>query len=336
MKRPSIRLARAAMPIALALAACCTLILIFGRDPAAALQSLFLGSFTSTYYFGSMLNTAAFFMLAGTGSAVSIKSGNMNLGGEGQVYLGGFIACLALNALQLPAALSLLIALLLSLLSGAAMAAISAFLKEQRGARPLLTSFLVSAAAIPIIDGFITSSEAAKTTNLLALPYIAETLRLPQILPPSPLSPSFFIALALCPLAWRAMYKSRQGFRMQVWGTAPLFARFAGYSSAANSYASLAISGALHAMTGFFAITGCYYTCHKGFYANLGWNALNVALISSSNPLSVIPVSLMLAWIFTSASRVALTQGFDFDIAGIVQGIILFSVSLTYLKGGKR
>ena len=38
------------------------------------------------------------------------------------------------------------------------------------------------------------------------------------------------------------------------------------------------------------------------------------------------------AGIFTSASRVSLTQGFDFDIAGIVQGIILFSVSLTYIK----
>ena len=96
---------------------------------------------------------------------------------------------------------------------------------------------------------------------------------------------------------------------------------------------ALALSGALHATTGFFAVTGCYYTCHKGFYMNMGWNALNVALLSGSNPLSVIPVSLLLAWIFTSASRVSLTQGFDFDIAGIVQGIILFSVSLTYIRG---
>ncbi|MBQ9539449.1 MAG: ABC transporter permease, partial [Treponema sp.] len=138
------------------------------------------------------------------------------------------------------------------------------------------------------------------------------------------------------PAAWYMMFKSGYGFRMQIWGTSPLFAKFAGYKSAANSYASLAISGALHSLTGFFAVTGCYYTCHKGFYANMGWNALNVALISSSNPINIIPVSLVLAWIYTSASRVALTQGFDFDIAGIVQGIILFAVSLTYLKRVKR
>ncbi|MCR5621587.1 MAG: ABC transporter permease [Treponema sp.] len=331
--RDGMQLPRAAATILIALAACCALILIFGKTPAAALQSLFLGSFTSAYNFGSMLSTASFLMLAGTGSAISIKSGNMNLGGEGQVYLGGFTTCLALNALRLPPPLAIPAAMLLSAASGATMAGVSAFLKEKRAARPLLTSFLVSAAAIPIIDGLIMSSGSASMTNLLALPYIAETYRLPQILPPSPLSLSFFVAIAVCLVAWHVMFRSGYGARMQVWGTAPTFARFAGYNPAANSYSSLAISGALHALTGFFAVTGCYYTCHKGFYANMGWNALNVALISGSNPLTAIPVSLLLAWIFTSASRVSLTQGFDFDIAGIVQGIILFSVSLTYIKG---
>ncbi len=328
-----LQLIRTAATISLALAACCLLIILFGKTPVVALQSLFFGSFTSTYYFGSMLNTACFFMLAGTGAAISIKSGNMNLGGEGQVYLGGFISCLILNSLKLPAVLTFMLALFVSVLSGGAMACISAFLKERRGAQPLLTSFLLSAAVIPIIDEFISSNEAASSTNMLALPYIDERLRLPQLLPPSPLAPSFFIALLICPLAYHIMFKSRYGSKMQIWGTAPLFARFAGYSSQTNSYVSLALSGALHALTGFFAVCGCYYTCHKGFYMNMGWNALNVALLSGSNPLSIIPVSFLLAWIFSSASRVALTQGFDFDIAGIVQGIILFSVALTYLKG---
>lgn len=333
MKRQAgMQMTRAAATLLLALTACCALIVIFGKTPLAALQSLFLGSFTSAYNFGSMLSTASFLMLAGTGSAISIKSGNMNLGGEGQVYLGGFTACLALNALRLPAALAIPIALLLSAASGAAMAGVSAFLKEKRAASPLLTSFLVSAAAIPVIDGLITSNGSASATNLLALPYIEEKYRLPQILPPSPLSLSFFAAIAVCLVAWHVMFRSSYGSRMQIWGTAPTFARFAGYSPAANSYSALAISGALHAMTGFFAVVGSYYTCHKGFYMNMGWNALNVALISGSNPLSAIPVSLLLAWIFTSASRVSLTQGFGFDIAGIVQGIILFSVSLTYIK----
>ena len=120
---------------------------------------------------------------------------------------------------------------------------------------------------------------------------------------------------------------------LRLWGTAPDFAKYCGYSTRANTYLTLAVSGALHSLTGFFAVAGTYYTCHKGFYTNMGWNALNVALISKSNPLAVIPVSLLLSWIFTSASRVSLTQGFAFDIAGIVQSVILFSIAIPFVMG---
>ena len=316
----------------LGILACILLLGIFAAEPAQALASFFSDTFSSAYYFGNMLNMAAFLMIAGSGAALSIKSGNMNLGGEGQVYLGGFTGCLVLNMVHTAPLPALLLAGLASCTAGSIMALISAALKELRGARVLLTSFLVSAASIPLIDGLITSAKSSADTNMLALPYIAEAYRLPQLLAPSPLTISFFIALLVCVLLYGAMFHTVQGRKMQVWGKAPLFARYCGYSSAANTYLSLAVSGALHALTGFFAIAGTYYTCHKGFYANMGWNALNVALISASNPLAAIPTSLVLAWLFTSASRVSLTQGFSFDIAGIVQSVILFSIAIPFRR----
>ncbi len=321
---------------ALGIAVCMLLILGFAAHPLSALRSLFTDTFTSAYYFGNMLNTAAFLMLAGCGSAISIKGGNMNLGGEGQVYAGGFAGCVLLNALSLPPPLTFSLAFLAAALIGALMAIISAFLKALRGARVLLTTFLVSAAFIPLIDGLITASKNSSQTNMLALPYIADAYRLPQMLSPSPLSWSFFLALAVCFFLWFVIFRTQAGRTLQLWGTAPDFAKYCGYSTRANTYLTLALSGALHALTGFFAVTGTYYTCHKGFYTNMGWNALNVALISKSNPLAAIPVSLLLAWIFTSASRVSLTQGFGFDIAGIVQSVILFSIAIPLVAKARK
>jgi len=317
---------------ALGILACVFLILVFGKTPAAALKSLFTQTFTSAYYFGNMLNTAAFFMLAGSGSAIAIKSGNMNLGGEGQIYAGGFVGCVLLNALPFSAPISFFIALSASAAVGALMALFSAMLKELRDARVLLTTFLVSAAAIPFIDGLITASKNSSMTNMLALPYIADEYKLPQLLPPSPLSWSLPLAAVVCLALWCLMFRTQTGRKLQLWGTAPQFATYCGYSTRANVYLTLAASGALHSLTGFFAVTGTYHTCHKGFYTNMGWNALNVALIAKSNPLAVIPVSLLLSWIFTSASRVALTQGFAFDIAGIVQSVILFSIAIPFVR----
>ena len=81
------------------LAVCIAIIFCCGKTPASALVTLFTGTFTSAYYFGSMLNTAAFLMTAGAGAAIAIKSGNMNLGGEGQIYAGGFVAAAILALL---------------------------------------------------------------------------------------------------------------------------------------------------------------------------------------------------------------------------------------------
>lgn len=315
---------------------CVLLIVVFAQNPAAALASFFTGNFTSAYYFGTMLNTATFLMTAGAGAALAIKSGNMNLGGEGQVYAGGFVTALVLGTNWAQGtgtpALAFVTALLAALVAGACLALIAAVLKETRGAEVLLTSFLASAAVLPLIDGLLLSlmKNNPESQHLIALPYIAERFRLPQLLAPSPFNASFFAACALCLLLWLFLRATTAGRHLLIWGKAPLFARTAGYSSVAASFGSLAVSGALHALTGFFAVTGTYYTCHKDFYVNMGWNALSAALIVSSHPLLLLPSSLVLAWLYTAAGRVGLTQGFAFDIAGIVQGVILFAVAIPF------
>ena len=310
----------------------CILIILFcGKHPGEALASLFTGTFASPYYFGAMLNTAAFLMTAGCGESLALKSGNMNLGGEGQVYIGGFVSGLILTSgWNANPAIVFTTALLASMASGALMALISALLKEIRGAQVLLTSFLVSAASLPIIDGLITHINGKAEQNLIALAPIPEQFRFTQILPPSPLNPSFFAAIVLCILAWLFLKKTRSGRHIQVWGTAPEFARYCGYSPAANNAGALMFSGAMHALTGLFAVCGTHYTCHKGFYTGMGWNALSASLIVSSNPLALVPASLVLSWLYTSADRVGLTQGFGFDISGIVSGCILFAIAIPF------
>jgi simple sugar transport system permease protein len=311
---------------------CIALIYFFSNNAEEALESLFLGSFNSPYYFGAFLTQAGFLLLAGTGAAFAYKSGNMNLGGEGQIYLGGFSSCMILIFVKGNPLLIFLLALAASLLSGALMAGFSAFLKEKRNALPLLTSFLLSSAVIPLIDGLIMATKSNSSTNMLSLPYIDEVYRLKHILQPSPLTISIFVSFGICFLSWLIFTKSKFGKEMAIWGISEEFARYSGFSSKKNSYLSLYISGALHGLTGFFAVTGSYYTCHKDFYLGMGWNALNVTLLASSNPLLLIPFSLFLGWLYSSADRVALTQGFGFDISAIIQGVVLFTTAIPLIS----
>lgn len=288
----------------------------------------------NVYYIGSALNLSALYMIAGTGALISIKSGDFNLGGEGQIYLGGFVSAVILAGLGnttgntgLPLALTVFLALAAALAASALLAALSAVFKLLRNADFLFTSFIASAAIIPFIDALISGPARSKTDNLLATAFIPEAARLPSILEPSPLNASFIFALALCAAAALLLFRTSWGRQLCIMGTSPEFARFAGFANRKLSLSSALFSGALHGLAGAAAISGTYFTCHQGFYAGMGWNALSAALIAGSNPLALIPASFLMGFMTTYANRYALFHNFGFDMSSLIQAVILFLIA---------
>lgn len=313
------------------------ILLVVSSHTFSAASDFLTGSFTSVFYFGAVLNTAALFMAAGLGDAVILSTGEFNLGGEGQIYAGGFATAVILSVTQnLPPAVSLFCAFAAAVAAPALMALLSALLKELKNASILLTTFLISAAVIPFIDSLIAGKFRGSYGNLLATPFIRESVRFPHILNPSPLSVISLAAPLLCILGWYLMYRTEYGKQLRITGISNEFAEYCGYSRKKILYSSLIVSGALHGITGFIAITGTYYTCHSGFYSGMGWDALSCALIAASNPAALIPSGLILSWIFTSADRVALNYNSGFDISLLIQGVMLSCISIQYAGGLKH
>lgn len=280
------------------------------------------------YYVGTALNLSALYMIAGSGAVISIKSGDFNLGGEGQIYLGGFVCAVLLAKLNLPwIGFSVLFALVAAVLCSALMAALSAVFKILRNADFLFTSFIASAAVIPFIDGLIAGPFRSTTDNLLATPFIPEQVRLPSILPPSPLNASFIFALALCAAATLLLFRTAWGRQLCTLGISPEFSHFAGFACRKLTLSSALISGALHGLCGAAAILGTYFTCHQGFYAGMGWNAFSAALIAGANPLLLISSSLLMGFITTYSNKYALYHNFGFDMSGLLQAGILFVIA---------
>jgi len=306
------------------------ILMFFAKEPGSAALDFITGTFSSPFYFGTFLNAAVLLCIAALGETVSIKSGNLNLGGEGQIYAGGFAAALVFT-LPVPSSVAFLLGFAAAALSGTLQTLLAAFIRQFKKANVLLTSFLISAAAIPVIDSLIAGKFRGKTGNLLATEFIPENLRLLPILKPSPLNISVFAVPFLCAVFHLFVQRTKTGRQLTIWGTAPEFARYCGYSEKKSLFFSLAVSGAMHGITGALAVCGTYFTCHSGFYAGMGWNALSCTLIAQSEPILIIPASLILSWLYTSANRVSLMQGLQFDISSLIQGIILFCISVNYI-----
>jgi len=285
------------------------------------------------YYFGSALNLSSLYMIAGLGAALSIKSGALNLGGEGQIYLGGFTTAILLVKLTaLPAPLALPLALISAFLISGLLALLSALLQHYRKSDFLFTSYIASAATIPFIDGLISGPFRSQSDNLLATPFIDQRFRLPSIMKPSPLNPTFFLALLLCLAFFFLIYRSSWGRKLCIYGISPRFAEFSTYNTKALSFSAALISGGMHGLCGGLAICGSYFTCHQGFYSGMGWNAFSASLIASSNPLFIIPSSLFMGFITTYSNKYALYHNFGFDMGSLIQALILLLISFPIFK----
>ncbi len=307
------------------------MIAVTSDTPLSSLASFFAKPFSSWWELGNMLNIAGLLLFAATGSAFALRAGTFNLGGEAQIYAPALITAIILSSASpltpWGAEGTFALALAAAAASGALLGFIPGILKARFRISELLTSFLLSAALIPVIDFLVSGPLRDQKKNLLATPAIDTAFRIAPFLKPSYFNVSFFIAASLSLLTALFFKYTAPGYRLRLTGTAPEFALFAGLPVQKASVAGMTVSGIFHALTGFFSITGTWYMCHNGFSSGMGWSALAIALIARQNLFALIPASLLYAWLQSASDEAVLSTRFSFDSTALVQAVIFLLIS---------
>ncbi|MDR2363065.1 MAG: ABC transporter permease [Spirochaetaceae bacterium] len=325
-------------PITLGAAVLVTVLLIVCNSPypTRTIRAFFIGPWASPWFLGNTLDHIGLLLTASLGITLAFRGGCFNLGGEGQIYLGGLAATLVLlpggagpsgNA----AAFALLcLAALAALCAGGIMGAVSGVLKRKFQANELITSFLLSAALTPLGDYLVSGPLRDPRGNLLATPRFPLNRLLLKLLPPSNLSLSFAFALVLVIGGYLFINKTAPGYRFRIAGAAPDFARYGGIRPESSWIPALTASGALSGLTGFFAVAGTYGLCHLGFPGGLGWNAIAVALIARNSPLALFPAALVYGWLKAGSDSALLASGLSFETAAFIQAVVLLLATVHF------
>lgn len=300
------------------------LIFIFSGSPLRSLYFFFAGPFRNIYSFGNMLNAAVPLILGALGVTIAMKAGSLNLGGEGQIYLGAFTALACAINLSSFGLLGVIAAAAVGFLSSGAMGAASGFCKARWKANELITTFLLSSAVIPIVNYLVTGPFVDPETSLQSTRKIAENLRLPLILPPSNLSSGIFIAFAAVIIVRIFLDRTKTGYEFKMAGNNEMFARYGGINTKMNTVLAMAISGGFYGFAGAVMVLGTHHAVIKEFSSGLGWNALAVALIAGFSPTAVIPAALFFAWIGAGARAAMQNTGLTMEVASIAQAVIFF------------
>jgi len=308
------------------------LIFLLSGTPYDTLYFFFIGPFRNLFNFGNMLNASVPYIFGALGIIIAMKAGNLNLGGEGQIYLGSAVTVVTALSLSGLGAAGAVIAAAAGALSAGVLGALSGFCRAKWNTNEMITTFLLSCAVIPFVNYLVTGLLLDPGTSLLSTEKVSDNMRLPLILKPSSLSAGLLISFVFVLAVSFFLNGTRTGYEFRMAGYNDMFARYGGINTKFNTVLSLALSGFLYGLAGSVLVLGTHYAVIKEFSAGIGWNGLTTALIAGFSPAAVIPCAFFLAWI-NSGARIAMQNtGLAFEVAYIAQAALFILSTSAIIK----
>ena len=306
------------------------LMLLAGASPIAAYGALFRQSLTTYFGFADTLTKMTPLLLAGLGVLTALRAGQFNLGGEGQIYMGGLGSLLVGLALPgWPLVLHLPLALLGGFGLGAAWGALAGYLKAARGLNEVLTTLLLNYVAQYLISYLVSGPLKAANAPSPFSARIPDSAQLPTIFPQTQAHAGIFLGLALAILLTLAFAATPWGYRIDAVGQNPAAARYAGIPVGRTIVSVMALSGGLAGLAGSSEVLGLKHRLFEDFSPGYGFEAVAIALLSRGNPVGVILTAGFFGVLRSGANVMQRSASVPVSIIYAIQGLTLLFVAIS-------
>ena len=303
------------------------LIYSLGSSPVEAYKALIAGSFGTTYDFANSLNRAAPLMLVGLGVAVAFRGGVFNIGGEGQIMMGGIASsAVAIYFTGLPIYIHLPLALLAGFAGGALWGLIPGYFYAKHGTNLIITTIMLNDVALGILNTLVKGPMQEPPGYYPQSPQIQPSTILPLIWPGTRLHAGLLIALAAAVLLYIILFRTPFGYEIRTVGENAVAAKHAGINVFRNQLMLMILSGGLGGLAGAIEILGSQYRLRPEFLPNYGYEALAVAILAQKNPLGVIVSALLFGALKAGAGSMQRATNLPMSLVSILGGVIILFV----------
>ncbi|MEN3185289.1 MAG: ABC transporter permease [Atribacterota bacterium] len=300
---------------------------VTGYPPLRAFSALFRGAFGSRNAFGQTLTQATPILFTSLSFLLSFRAGIFNIGIEGQLLIGAFLAAILGTAItSLPFPLHLLLALLGGGMGGALWALIPALIKTYLGAHEVITTMMMSYIASYLTSYFVNYPLKAPGWVAQTNP-VRVTALLPRILPPTQLSFAFILALIFSILVFYFLFRTYLGFQVRAVGLNPLVAENRGISVPSRQILAFLLSGFVAGIGGAGEVLGVHGKFVDGFSPGYGWDGIAVSLVGRLHPLGCILASLLFGMLRAGGMTMSRVTKVPLDLSLIIQALVILLVA---------
>lgn len=234
------------------------------------------------------------YLYATIGETFSQRSGVLNLGVEGQMLLGAFVAFYATYLTQNPW-LGALAALLVGASMGLAMAFVTIHLKAQQGISGIGFYLFGLGLSDLLFQKLIGTVRTVSGFPPLAIPALSRIPLLGQVLFQQNIL--VYSAYLLVPLAWFVLYRTTLGMKIRSVGENPQAADSLGISVAAVRYFTVILGGMLSALGGASLSIGLLNVFQQNMTSGMGFIAVALVYFGSWHPAGVLFGALLFSMI---------------------------------------
>ena len=318
-----------AIAVVLALIVCAFVTMAFtGEDPLAVYKTMFYGAFGTARKTWILLQNIAILLCVSLAVTPAFKMRFWNIGGEGQMLIGGLAtaACMILLGDKIPNALLIALMFVAALLAGAVWGALPAICKARWNTNETLFTLMMNYVATQLVAFFVIVWEVPKGAGKIGI--INQSTQagwLPQIGSYKYLLNVLIVAVRTI-LMYIYLTRSKQGYEIAVVGQSERTARYVGIKVGRVIVRTMILSGALCGLAGFLLVAGTDHTITTTIAGGRGFTAVMVSWMAGFNPLNMIFTSFLLVFLERGAAEISTKFALNHAFGDILTGIILFFI----------
>ena len=299
-----------------------------GDNPISIYKTIFQGAFGSARKSWVTCQNISILLIISLALTPAFKMRVWNIGGEGQVLMGGLgaAACMICLGDKVPGVLLILLMVVSSLAAGAVWGLIPALFKAKWNTNETLATLMMNYIAIQLVAYYIIKWEVPKGSGKIGI--INQSTNagwLPQLFGMKYLLP-IVVAAAATVLLYVYLNYSKQGYEISVVGESENTARYVGIKVETVIIRTMLISGALCGLAGLLLVGGINHTITTTITDGQGFTAVMVSWMAKFNPFAMIFTSFLIILLGRGAGEISTAFGLNQSFADIITGIILFFI----------
>lgn len=304
-----------------------SLILVLdGVDAGATLRLMYDASLGSEFGRNEILVKLVPFGLCAAAVAIPARAGLINVGGEGQFYMGAFVASGLILYSGAPGWSLLPLAFMGGAVGGGMWAGVVALLRVKGKVNEAISSLLLNYVAIQIVNYFVYGPW--RDPSGPAWPYTApfpEEATLPVVYGTRLTAGIFLVPIVLGGM-WLILRYARAGFDTRVVGGNAVSAEKAGIPVGRYLFMTMVIGGAIAGLAGMAEVTGIQGRLQSGISVQYGYIGFLASWLGGHSPQGIALAALLFGAISVGGDSLQIGASLPASSVNILMALVLFGV----------